>query len=136
VTLQQGFIPRNTRFAQWHERCGAPLGKNRYNNNGFTRKSLATGGNKLIDVLAEKRPDVLILDYLLPDGRGLDAVRGYAEIANRPPVLVTSHADECIVAEAAQAGITDLVPKSIAGFERLPALAQKALGAVSEGQPD
>lgn len=42
---------------------------------------------QMLDVLAEKRPDVLILDYLRPDSRRLDAVRGHLEVANRLTVL-------------------------------------------------
>ena len=74
--------------------------------------------------ILERRPDVLILDYLLPDGRGpspIDAELGFTAL---PTVLITSPADEHVISEAACHGITNLVQKSIVGFEKLPDLAQ------------
>ena len=77
--------------------------------------------------IALKRPDLLILDYLLPDGRGIDALSGNPELAKLPTVLITSHADESVLQEASKSSIKELVPKSLAGIERLPSTADAVL---------
>lgn len=57
--------------------------------------------------------DVIILDYLLPSGNGLDLLAKFNESALDIPVIFsTGHGDEMIAAKALQAGAYDYIPKA------------------------
>ncbi len=57
--------------------------------------------------------DIIILDYLLPSGNGLDLLDKLNERELETPVIFsTGHGDEMIAAKALQAGAYDYLPKS------------------------
>ena len=60
----------------------------------------------------EQRPDVVLMDYGLPDGNGAEATRAVKEV--RPEakvVMLTSFADEQTLVAAIEAGCSGFVPK-------------------------
>ena len=63
-------------------------------------------------LLATDPPDVVIVDSLLPDGRGVELLTAIGPERRFPVVMVTSHADEKMKQEAVQAGVTRYVLKS------------------------
>ena len=69
-----------------------------------------------------KCPDLLILDYLLPDGRGMDTIAGEAWPGELPTIVITSFLDAHVVSEAQKIGAREIVEKSPAGFTALPQL--------------
>ena len=77
--------------------------------------------------LAEAPPDAIIIDSLLPDGRGLELL---ADGGGAPPsavILLTSHGDEAMKAEALAAGVLEYVIKSETTLLELPDIAQGAV---------
>jgi diguanylate cyclase (GGDEF)-like protein/PAS domain S-box-containing protein len=66
-----------------------------------------------LEKLGEQSIDLIILDYLLPSGNGLDFLRSLEEKECRVPVIFsTAHGDEMIAAKAIQAGAYDYLPKA------------------------
>lgn len=66
-----------------------------------------------LEKLAARPIDLIILDYLLPSGNGLDFLRKLEEKECRVPVIFsTGHGDEMIAAKAIQAGAYDYLPKA------------------------
>ena len=60
----------------------------------------------------EQRPDVVLMDYGLPDGNGAEATRAVKDV--RPEakvVMLTSFADEQTLVAAIEAGCSGFVPK-------------------------
>ena len=72
--------------------------------------------------LNRKRPDFLILDYLLPDGRCVDALAEEALLDKLPVVVLTSFRDRQLDSEIKNMGVRALIQKSRSGFMRLPQL--------------
>ncbi len=77
-----------------------------------------------------RRPDIVILDYLLPDGRSVDFLRAHLQRSHVPTVLVTGYADEHVIGEALQAGVYNCVQKSMDGIARLPAVVRQVLDGI------
>jgi PAS domain S-box-containing protein len=72
-------------------------------------------------------PHLVIADWLLPDGEGLDLLRGQPPGAMPPVVIMTSHGSERVAVEAIKAGAVDYFVKSEVSFADLPHLAERAL---------
>ena len=72
-------------------------------------------------------PDLVIADWLLPDGEGLDLLRGEAAQAMPPVVIMTSHGSERVAVEAMRAGAIDYVVKSEVALADLPHMAERAV---------
>ena len=69
----------------------------------------------------------MIADWLLPDGEGLDLLRGQSPAAMPPIVIMTSHGSERVAVEAIRAGAVDYVVKSEVALADLPHLAERAV---------
>jgi two-component system sensor kinase FixL len=76
--------------------------------------------------LATTRPDVAIIDLLLPDGQGLALLPGAESAAEYPAVLMTSHGNEQAAVEAIKTGAVDYVVKSDATLADMPHIAARA----------
>ena len=72
-------------------------------------------------------PDLVIADWLLPDGEGLDLLRSEAARALPPVVIMTSHGSERVAVEAIRAGAVDYVVKSETALADLPHMAERAV---------
>ena len=72
--------------------------------------------------LNRRLPEVLVLDYLLPDGRGTDNIPYETQCCSLPTILITSFCDQKLHSEARNAGVQHLVPKSKGAFDQLPGL--------------
>ncbi len=88
---------------------------------GFDVVSQATSGAEAIERLDEARPDVVVIDYKMPDMDGLTAAR---ELRARRPdqvvVLYTAYIDDALEREAAEVGVALCLDKieGLASLER------------------
>jgi PAS domain S-box-containing protein len=89
---------------------------------------LAGDLHTLWKMLAAREYDILLLDYRLPDGTGLDvlaqlAQRGY----NIPAIMVTGQGDERVAAKAIQCGALDYLVKGSDHLFNLPAMIRQTV---------
>ena len=80
-------------------------------------------------ILATTVPDLVIIDVLLPDGRGLELFPDAESAAAYPAVMMTSQGNEQAAVEAIKTGAVDYVVKSAATLADMPHIAEQALRA-------
>ncbi len=90
------------------------------------RLAVATSLEEARGHLARSAPDLLIIDSLLPDGRGIELLEARAPGASYPVILLTSHADQAMQAEAMAAGATQYVVKSEVTLLEMPEIVDGA----------
>lgn len=76
------------------------------------------------DYLQTHTPDLVFVDFLLPDGQGLDLIH---EDSPYPVVMLTSQGNEKLAVDAMKAGALDYVVKSEAVFLQMPHIARRTL---------
>jgi len=90
---------------------------------------LAGSAKEAVDATFEHRPDVVLLDYDLPDDHGTAAAVAVRDAHPRAKlVMLTGHADATVLAEAIEAGCTGFVTKDKATHELLSAVRAAAAG--------
>ncbi len=75
--------------------------------------------------LEKSIPHLVLADWLLPDGKGIDLLPSDRELF--PVILMTSHGNEKIAVDAMKAGVLDYVVKSPSAFTAMPRIAERAL---------
>lgn len=78
-------------------------------------------------VLSETNPDLVIVDYVLPDGKGIELLHGNMEEFSFPVVIITSQGDEQIAVESFKKGAFDYIVKSNEIFAGLPNICERVL---------
>ena len=83
----------------------------------------ASNGSQAIKMVAEYRPDVVVMDITLPDISGIDATRQIKEFSpDISIVALTIHEDEQYFFEMLQAGASGYVPKRAAADDLIDAI--------------
>lgn len=77
--------------------------------------------------LAESAYDLVIVDLLLPDGRGTELLPPDGGELPFPVVIMTAYGDEAAAVEAMKAGALDYVAKSDGTFADMPHIAERIL---------
>jgi PAS domain S-box-containing protein len=77
--------------------------------------------------LSTSPPDLALVDYLLPDGSGIDLLARAGERPPVPIVIMTSHGNEEVAVDAMKRGAIDYVVKSDDSLRRLPEVARRVL---------
>ena len=77
--------------------------------------------------IAETVPNMVIADYLLPDGKGTELIPANKEEHPYPIVIMTSHGDEKVAVAAMKAGAFDYVVKSEGVLDDMPNVCEKIL---------
>jgi PAS domain S-box-containing protein len=72
-------------------------------------------------------PDLIIADWVLPDGKGLDILPRRDGRVTIPLVIMTSFGDEHLAVEIMKSGAIDYVVKSATVFKDLPHISRRAL---------
>jgi DNA-binding NarL/FixJ family response regulator len=96
---------------------------------GFAVVGLARDGDEAVSVAQETRPDVVVLDVVMPKRNGLDVAR--ALLTASPPsalVLMTGRADHGFVLEGITLGVHGFVEKTAAAAELVEAIRAAARG--------
>ncbi len=101
----------------------------------------AVDGREALTVAREERPDIVILDWMLPSLGGIEICRQLrrdGELANTPVIMLTARGEERDRVRGLEAGADDYIPKPFSPAELLariravmrrirPALAGEAL---------
>ncbi len=77
--------------------------------------------------IAETIPDLVIADYILPDGKGTELIPANKEEHPYPVVMLTSFGDEKVAVEAMKAGAFDYMVKSVTVLDDMPNICEKIL---------
>jgi CheY-like chemotaxis protein len=91
----------------------------------------APSGALALRVAAEKQPDLILLDLVMPDMDGIETcrlLRGMEVTKSTPIIMVTTRSDAKSVESAYAAGATDYVTKPI-DFQELRSKIDRHLGA-------
>ena len=94
---------------------------------GFEVAGEAESGEEGVELAAELRPDLVLMDVYLPGIDGLEATRRITATEAAPQVLVMStHESEEFAEAALAAGAIAFVPKSQFGMDELESAWSKA----------
>lgn len=77
--------------------------------------------------IANTMPDLVIVDFSLPDGKGNELLPEDKEAAAFPVVMMNSHGDEKVAVETIKSGAMDYVVKSEAAMIAMPRIAGRVL---------
>ena len=88
---------------------------------GFEVVGEAANGIEAVKGARKLRPDIVVMDYRMPDKDGLQTTREIrAEVPEQRVILYSAFIDQMLEDEAAQAGVSVCVPKG-SGVETLAA---------------
>jgi len=79
------------------------------------------------EYLKENHPDVILCDWMLPDGKGIDLIEPKPDDLKYPVILMTSHGNEEIAVGAIKAGALDYIVKSFDTLAHMPDFILRAL---------
>lgn len=77
---------------------------------------VATSGAQALKVAQEQRPDLVLLDVVMPDMDGFEVLRrlrSHPELTDIPVIFITAHGGEEIETQCLQAGAVDFITKPI-----------------------
>ncbi len=94
-------------------------------------ENIATG----LDRLAEREPEVIILEMKLPDGDGLSTLRSLREWSRTPVLMLSEECTDEVKVAALDGGASDFLTKPFSGTELLARLRvlQRAFPNVPDG---
>jgi DNA-binding NarL/FixJ family response regulator len=89
----------------------------------------ATNGMEAVEKAAELKPDVVVLNILMPVMDGFETARTIRTVSPRSRIVIlSSHTDKRLLEEARNVGAVCYVPKSEAGRELVDAVNAAAGG--------
>lgn len=74
---------------------------------------IATSGKSAVEIVLRERPDILLLDYLLPDSDGLEVIRKVKEHYHPLIVMISEVSDKEMIAKAYDEDIEFFITKPI-----------------------
>ena len=90
--------------------------------------SLATDGKEAEEMIAKDRPDLILLDLLLPIKNGFEVLRSLRaneSARNVPVVVLTNFEQETSIEEAMKMGVKDYIVKANIDIKDVPAVVAK-----------
>lgn len=76
----------------------------------------ASNGTEALSLMAERRPDLILMDMVMPEINGLETLRRLKAsdwFANIPVMMITGQSDKDLVVECLKAGAVDFVVKPL-----------------------
>lgn len=95
--------------------------------NGLFRIDTAATLKEARERIGSDRPDLIIADWNLPDGRGIDILTREDGRVTTPLIVMTGFGDERLAVEIMKSGAVDYIVKSATVFEDLPNIARRAI---------
>ncbi|MGR3303336.1 MAG: PAS domain S-box protein, partial [Candidatus Scalindua sp.] len=89
--------------------------------------TVACNLNEARNSISKTTPDLMIADFLLPDGKGIELIQANREESLYPVIILTSHGDEKIAVEAMKAGAFDYIVKSEVTLDNMPRICERVL---------
>lgn len=86
----------------------------KFSNEGYDTM-VVSDGKKALSVIKQKKPDIVLLDVMLPVMDGFEVLRNIKRdrsIKNIPIILLTNLSDQCGIKKGYDLGIKDYVIKS------------------------
>lgn len=83
--------------------------------------------NEARNSISKSTPDLIIADYVLPDGKGIELIPAGKEESPYPTVIMTSNGDEQIAVESMKAGAFDYIVKSTAMLHDMPHICERIM---------
>ncbi|MGR3301700.1 MAG: response regulator [Candidatus Scalindua sp.] len=77
--------------------------------------------------ISNSTPDLIIADFLLPDGKGIELIPADKEESPYPVIILTSHVDVKIAVEAMKAGAFDYIVKSEVTLDNMPRICERIM---------
>ncbi|MFQ5686430.1 MAG: response regulator [Candidatus Scalindua sp.] len=77
--------------------------------------------------ISKSAPDLIITDYILPDGKGTELIPADKEESPYPVIILTSHGDEKVAVEAMKAGAFDYIVKSEVTLGDMPRICERIM---------
>jgi putative two-component system response regulator len=90
---------------------------------GFSRLAATTDPRQIVAALQQEKPDVLLLDIMMPGVNGLDVlqtVRASEQFARTPVLILTAVEDRKVKAAALDLGATDFLTKPVDPVDLVP----------------
>jgi AmiR/NasT family two-component response regulator len=100
---------------------------------GYVVVGEAADGKKAIELARQLRPDIVVMDIMMPELDGISASRILTEERLAPVLLVTAYNDRDLVNRAKDAGVFAYVSKPFTELQLIPQL-ELALSRFSEFQ--
>src|SRR5690349_1176237 len=104
---------------------------------GF-RVLTAGDGNAALQVVAQERPDLVVLDLMLPGLNGLDVTRRLRAGGSLPIILLTARSEEADRVVGLELGADDYVTKPFSARElvaRVKAVLRRSRPEVAQAEP-
>ena len=98
---------------------------------GF-RVVTAADGEEALRIVAEQRPDIVLLDVLMPEMTGLEVMRRLRDQSNAPVILVTAKDSDNDKVRGLELGADDYIVKPFSSDElgaRIRAVLRRSIGA-------
>ncbi len=86
-----------------------------------------TQAKTILNSISLTPPDLMITDWRLPDGQGIELLNHLGDPPCCPAVVMTSHGNEQVAVDAIKAGALDYVVKSVETFADMPHIAERTL---------
>ena len=114
----------------------------------FVRRALADAGynpvviaepEEVILTMEESRPDLVLLDVVLPDADGIGVMRDVLSVADVPVIFISAYGRDPVVARAFEAGADDYIVKPFSPTEliaRVRAALRRRAGSYQSRPPE
>lgn len=86
-----------------------------------------SGGREALKALQTKGPDVVVLDYLMPEMDGVETLKKIRKInKNIPVIMFTAHPEMKVISGTEHLGVSAFIPK-LSGFQDTESLLRSAI---------
>ncbi|GAB3187675.1 MtrAB system response regulator MtrA [Nesterenkonia suensis] len=104
-------------------------------NDGFEPTFCATG-ERALDEFRSTKPDVVLLDLMLPGKDGIEVCREIRDEADTPIIMLTAKSDTADVVRGLEAGADDYVPKPFKPAELVARVRARLRPAEGQARPE